>query len=420
MKYAITGCLTAMLVSFAATFALAEIRQWTSSDGKFKVDAELIRHDEQSVTLKKDSGETIEVPLARLSDSDRKFIESVAAKAKPEASLEAGEPLRLAPRATLKGHSKAVRCLTFSPDGKQLASGGGNLKPGANNPGELILWSPATEKRIATLPNQGGRVRALVYSPNGKFLVAAYEPENFINRGLTVVWNLPAKAPKQKIPFAALSAAFSTDGDLLVLGGVEPPPPTGGRAEGGVRTWDVKNSRLSPSMSGHIAHVESVAISPDGRTIASASQDKALLWELETRKVSAKFEERLGLHPAMAISPDGTTLAIGARSKSSSTANEVALLDLKTAKVIKKIDVGDNINAMAFSHNGKTLAVGTGWASEGDVILLDPKLGEQTARLRGHQGSVMGVAFSPDDKTLATGSTDGAVNLWDLPAKKRE
>ena len=158
-------------------------------------------------------------------------------------TILAKDPPILAPKTILNGHTQAVWCMALSRDGKLLASGAGNLKVDANNSGELMLWSPATGNRLATLPSQGGRVRSLAFAPDGKIIAAAYEPENVIGRARVVLWSLSSKIPLAKTPFEAVSLAFSSDGKLLAMGGIEPDPPFpqgGGRRGGAIQVWDVK------------------------------------------------------------------------------------------------------------------------------------------------------------------------------------
>lgn len=83
MKYAVSSNLLLLLISLVPTPAQAELRQWMTSDGKFKVEAELISSDGKLAKLKKSDGTTVDVPLAKLSDADRKFVDSPAAKATP-------------------------------------------------------------------------------------------------------------------------------------------------------------------------------------------------------------------------------------------------------------------------------------------------------------------------------------------------
>lgn len=76
MKYSIFGCAMLMLVSLSSTLVQAELREWSSSDGKYKIEAELLSFDGKLVKLKKGNGTEIKVPAVRLSVADRKYLES--------------------------------------------------------------------------------------------------------------------------------------------------------------------------------------------------------------------------------------------------------------------------------------------------------------------------------------------------------
>ena len=110
-----------------------------------------------------------------------------------------------------------------------------------------------------------------------------------------------------------------------------------------------------------------------------------------------------GRFPEIQYSPDGTRLAvastIGIWLYDTTTDRAVALLTGHTDRVV----------SVAFSTDEKTLASGSG---DGTVRLWDAVTGDQKRTLTGHEYQVVSVAFSPDGKLLASASSDGTVLLW--------
>src|SRR5262249_43184523 len=113
----------------------------------------------------------------------------------------------------------------------------------------------------------------------------------------------------------------------------------------------------------------------------------------------------------VAITPDGKTVASGSEAGDKT----VRGWDAATGKEIYRLDLSSGILALAFSHDGQTFAVGT----QGKAVhLVDGATGQELRILQGHEQDVSAVLFCPDDETLITASYDGTVHLWQVATGK--
>lgn len=172
------------------------------------------------------------------------------------------------------------------------------------------------------------------------------------------------------------------------------------------KLWDPQTGTLKQTLTGHVGHLLSVAFSPDGRTLVTGGHDKTIkLWDAQTGALKRTLTGNAGSVSSVAFSPDGKTLANGSMDKT------VRLWDAQTW-MLKHTLTGNTytIWPIAFSPDGKTLVSGI---ADGTMRLWDPETGELRQTLTGHTGAVFSVAFSPDGKTLASGSVDGTLKLWE-------
>ena len=296
--------------------------------------------------------------------------------------------------------SGRVNSISFSSDGATLASGG---TLGGN--ADVRLWDVATASNTTTFTFQNPVMAYLVLSPDGKSFIFP-SGSGILERLDLVTGRLTSAALVGNVGNWGwgISMAYSPDGKTLA---------TASRDENAVLLWDVATRTKTATLEGHEREVRSVSFSPDGRTLASGSGDGTVrLWDVATRTISAPPLDN-GWQPlCVAFSPDGATLAYGTFNGS------VPIWDARTGQKIATFDRHrGEVRAIAYSPDGAILATAS---DDGNVSLWDYKTGDFTT-ISGHLGVVSALAISPDGATLASHSDayHGIANIWDAATGRR-
>ena len=195
---------------------------------------------------------------------------------------------------------------------------------------------------------------------------------------------------------SVMSVAVSPDGATIATG-----------AESGkVSLWAVGQStpRLLYTLIGHTGPVWSIEFTPDGKRLVSAGDDASVkVWDLDTRE-SETISVGLPVRSAC-LSPNGHQIAVGNRQ------GDVTIFDLTMHAPIGHFRQSGSVNAVAFSPDGMTIAAGY---SDSRVVLWELAGGKERTTLNGHPGPVYGLTFSGDGQRLASAGWDPTVIVWDV------
>ena len=323
------------------------------------------------------------------------------------------------------GLPPVITTLDYSPDGKLLAVNGFH---------EVLLFEAGTWKQITRLVGLSQQIQSVAFSPDGKWLgVCGGNPGRF---GEVQIWEVEKRKLKVAASFTGDSLfglSWSPDSKLVAFGA----------ADNNVRAVDASNGKQILQQGAHNDWVLGTCFSRDGKFLVSASRDRTLkLTEVSSQRFIDNVTSitpgalKGGLQVGI-VRPGKDKKMVKATSIAVASTEEKIYEEVliggadgtprlyKMHRETKRV-IGDDANkvrdypglpgriyAMAFSPDGKSFAAGSSLDGVGELRVLNADDGKKISQAEGQVGAIYALAYSPDGKTLVAGGFDGQVRVID-------
>ena len=337
-------------------------------------------------------------------------------------------------RLVTTGYTKPFTALAFSHDGKTIASG--------DSTSNFQLWDTHTGTKQNTMKAGSQRIEGLAFATDNVTLTAVNDQENIMQWDITTSKQVAAHTLRNTninrgstlfddgTGFQHKGLVFTPNSEKLAVKNTE--KGTIKLSETTIDIWDITTDKPPRHLIEFAVHWGPIAFTPDGSILASGSDFHAAtdLWSTHTGERIATLKTpgnwindllvRLRLRHssihALAFTHDGETLAVGTQDK------HIQLWNVTDHQHIGSLEVHKYVVCeLAFSADGKTLASGD---TSGKIHLWEMPTHQHLTTFDGHKGYIRTLAFAPDGKTLAStngGSTFrspvGTILLWDVPIK---
>jgi WD40 repeat protein len=294
----------------------------------------------------------------------------------------------------LHGHTSAVRSVAFARDGQTLIS--------ASDDRAVRRWDARTKKPLGEPLAIRPSPFSISLGPDGRTVASSSFDDDSIR-----FWDARTgeQLGKRLKGQTATNLAFSRNGRILASAGFETSTITDS-----IRLWDVRGHRLLGRFRSPTEFISDQAFSPSGRILATGGDDDVIrLWDVRARRqIGRPLKGHNGDVYSVEFSRDGRRLvSVGGD-------DAVRIWDVRSHRQLGSSLPNKKAAVATFSPDGRMVA------STGDktVRLWDARTHRQiVAPLTGHTETVSDVAFSPDGRTLASGSVDRVIRLWDIRAE---
>jgi WD40 repeat protein/GTPase SAR1 family protein len=223
----------------------------------------------------------------------------------------------------------------------------------------------------------------------------------------------PAQQQKQAEPLAVLERELTGHMDWVKSVAVSPNGKwaASGSNDNTLKVWDLESGKCRITLKEHPSAVNSVAVTPDGTRILSASDGLIFIWDANSGLPLAELRGHTGVvHSVL-------TLKEGKHALSGSSDDTLRLWDLATGQCLKILECGHDYEYLTSAAIDPTGTRALSGYSDGGLRLWDLETDQCLSTLKGHSGIVSSVQFTNDGQLAVSGSNDKTIKIWDLKAE---
>ena len=293
----------------------------------------------------------------------------------------------------LEGHTNLINSVIFTPDYKQIISGG--------HDSNIFFWDVTKQKKTLSFQGNAKGIHALAISSTSKYLYSGG------NDNSVIVWDLEVKKSKKNLIHnsSILSLAINPNNNILAVG----------LNSKMINLWNVNEdindnerfTKIKELNSNNLA-IKTMIFNELGNILISAGKGRLInLWSMDSVRKLKDIEHNLTQINALALSPNGKTIAFGGND------SKVFICNISIGEMAKELIGHDNvINCLKFSNEGKILLSGS---SDRRVFIWDILTGQKLGELK-MKRTVWSIALSPslNNQYVAVGSSSSQVCLFQL------
>ena len=300
---------------------------------------------------------------------------------------------------TLTGHAKKISSVSYTPDGKYLATG--------SEDSTLKVWDVGSGKCLTTISDiivgmQGET--SIIYSPDGKVLTTLHK-DNTIK-----LWEVASRrcvkilTPKTTghpvLPGDIRSIAYTPDGRCLAVADWEK----------NIKLLEVETGIELKTLRSYAGFAGEAKYSPDGAYMVSGMGNGSIkLWKMASGKFKILSGHTDSINDII-YSPDGAYLV------TSSDDSTIKLWEVASSKCVKTfIGHTDGVDSIVYSSDGKYITSGS---SDNTIKIWEVESGKCIKTLTGHKGSIYSFVYSSDEKYIASVSSDDTIKIWEVKTGK--